>query len=217
MMAQMDAATQVSLFCAAEDADLDFIDLTIPHHQSAIAMAEATVAQATHEEIRAFAERVIRDQQAEIGELTAIREELAGSGTPAPAGSSGAASAGGPVADQASLEDALRAQGLTVDVAGGLVPDVPFANARTGTVLRVGGGALAQPIDVQVYEYADPAAAASDAGQILPDGNHPTAMITWVGPPHFFLAGRAIVLYVGADQAAIGLMTDLIGPQFAGR
>jgi uncharacterized protein (DUF305 family) len=217
MMAQMDAATQVALFCAAEDPDLAFIDLTIPHHESAIAMAEATVARATHEEIRAFAERVIRDQQAEIEDLTAIRQEIAGAGTPEPASSAGAASAAGPVADQASLVDALRARGLTVDVAGSLVPDVPFAGAQSGTVLRVGGGALAQPIDVQVYEYADPGAAAADAGQITPDGNHPTAMITWIGPPHFFLAGRAIVLYVGADQAATDLMTDLLGPQFAGR
>jgi len=82
MMAQMDAATQVELLCAAADTDRAFIDLTIPHHESAIAMAEATVGQATHEEIRAFAERVIADQQREIGELSAIRAELYGSATP---------------------------------------------------------------------------------------------------------------------------------------
>jgi len=82
MMAQMDAATQVATFCAAGDAELAFIDLTIPHHQSAIAASEAALQQATHDEVRAFAERVIADQRREIDELSAIRQELYGSATP---------------------------------------------------------------------------------------------------------------------------------------
>jgi len=82
MMAQMDAATQVTTFCAATDADLAFIDLTIPHHRSAITASEAALQQATQAEIRTFAERVIEDQRREIDELSAIRQELDGSATP---------------------------------------------------------------------------------------------------------------------------------------
>ncbi len=84
MAMQMDATSQVAAICEAEDADLAFIDLTIPHHVMAIAASEAAREQATHDEIRAFAERVIEDQQREIVELQEIRMELYGSATPEP-------------------------------------------------------------------------------------------------------------------------------------
>lgn len=82
MKAQMDAATQVTIFCAASDADLAFIDLTIPHHLSAIAASEEALQEATHDEIRTFAGKVIEDQQRELDELSTIRRELYGSATP---------------------------------------------------------------------------------------------------------------------------------------
>ena len=83
MMGQMDAATQVTSFCSASDPDLAFIDLVIPHHESAIAASETALDQATHHRIRDFAERVIADQQREIEELEAIRADLSGEATPA--------------------------------------------------------------------------------------------------------------------------------------
>ena len=82
MAHQMNPSAQVGEFCAAEDPDLAFIDLTIPHHEMAITASEAALDRAAQEEIRAFAERVIRDQQREIDELAAIRAELAGDATP---------------------------------------------------------------------------------------------------------------------------------------
>lgn len=81
MMVMMDADALVSTFCASADPDLAFIDLTIPHHQSAISASEVALQQATHAEIRTFAERVIRDQQREIDELNAVREDLSASGS----------------------------------------------------------------------------------------------------------------------------------------
>lgn len=82
MQMMMDPHALMANFCSAEEPDLAFIDLTIPHHQMAIMASEAALEQATHDEIRAIAERVIQDQQREIDELTAIRGELAGEGTP---------------------------------------------------------------------------------------------------------------------------------------
>lgn len=82
MAVQMDPAAQVAAFCAAPDPDLAFIDQTIPHHEMAIVASETALDQATHEEIRAFARRVIDAQQAEIEELTAIRAALMGAATP---------------------------------------------------------------------------------------------------------------------------------------
>ncbi len=214
MAKQMDAAALVAEFCAAADPNLTFIDLTIPHHEMAIAASEMALAQATHQEIKDFAQTVIDAQQREIDELTAIRGELAGEATPA--GTPAAVGRSGPVVDQAGLVAALRAAGLTVESAGSLMPDVPFGGALGGTVLRLGGGGMAGPVELQVYEYADATAAEADAAQIGPDGNPRTATIEWIGPPHLFRAGRLIVLYVGSDRAVTAALTALLGPQFAG-
>jgi len=85
MQEMMDPNALVASFCGAEDPDLAFIDFTIPHHQMAITASEAALEQATHDEIRKIAERVIQGQQREIDELQMIRSELTGDGTPASA------------------------------------------------------------------------------------------------------------------------------------
>ena len=82
-MVLMDARALVAEFCAAENPDLAFIDLAIPHHQMAITASEAALKEATHEEIRAIAREVIAAQQREIDEMRAIRAELTGAATPA--------------------------------------------------------------------------------------------------------------------------------------
>ncbi len=83
MMREMDAAYQVTTFCAADNPDLAFIDQVIPHHQMAIDASEVAVEQAVHPELVALAEEVIVAQQAEIDLLVDIRAELAGEATPA--------------------------------------------------------------------------------------------------------------------------------------
>ena len=60
-------------------------------------------------------------------------------------------------------------------------------------------------------------AAEQDASQIEPDGSLKTMMITWIAPPHFFRKDRLIVIYLGADPAVLMILTDALGPQFAGR
>ena len=82
MMNQMSADYQVATFCAAEDPDLAFIDQTFPHHQMAIDASMDVLEKAVHPEIAEFAQKVIDAQQQEIDELTAIRAELTGEGTP---------------------------------------------------------------------------------------------------------------------------------------
>lgn len=84
-MAMMDSDALVAQFCAQTDADLAFIDLVIPHHESAISASEVAVTDAASPELRAFAERVITDQQAEIDEMRAIRATLTGDAAATPA------------------------------------------------------------------------------------------------------------------------------------
>jgi uncharacterized protein (DUF305 family) len=83
MMLQMESASQVAMFCAAENPDLAFIDQTIPHHQMAIEASEIALEEAEHPELVAFAEDVIAAQQTEIDLLNEILAEIEGVATPA--------------------------------------------------------------------------------------------------------------------------------------
>jgi uncharacterized protein (DUF305 family) len=55
--------------------DKAFIDAMVPHHQGAIAMAEVTLKNAEHEEIKELSRNIISSQQAEIEELKSIKQE----------------------------------------------------------------------------------------------------------------------------------------------
>lgn len=59
---------------ASEDFDLLFIDLMIPHHESAIAMAKIALVRGDHPEIRDLAQNIIVSQQAEIDQMRAWRD-----------------------------------------------------------------------------------------------------------------------------------------------
>jgi len=127
----------------------------------------------------------------------------------------GPQSYGGPVQDQVSLIDALR-KTVTVDISGTV--SQPFLNPQSGTAVRLSGGPLTTPADVQLFEYRSTSAASADANQIRRDGSGTgTTQISWVAPPHFFLKGRVLVLYVGSDAAVVRLLNSVLGAQFAGR
>lgn len=55
--------------------DLLFIDMMMPHHAAAVAMAQVAQTRAEHPEIRALAEDVIRSQSAEIDQMHAWRDQ----------------------------------------------------------------------------------------------------------------------------------------------
>ncbi len=132
---------------------------------------------------------------------------LAGCGA-APSGQTDTDTSASPVTDMNSLIAALQGKGLTVETAGTVAQ--PFFDVE-GTQLRVEGA------DVQVFEFADAEAATAAVAMLGPDGNPPTMMITWVAPPHFYQAGRLVVLYVGDDAAMTHALTDVLGAQVAGR
>lgn len=119
----------------------------------------------------------------------------------------------GPIADAASLAAALAAGGLAVEPLGPV--SQPFLQAE-GEVLLLSGGGLAGPAEVQAYAYPDAVAAAADAAQIGPGGQPATVSVAWLAPPHFFRQGPLLVLYVGDDPAVLALLTELLGPPFAG-
>jgi hypothetical protein len=126
----------------------------------------------------------------------------------------GPQSHGGPIQDQVSLIDALRGKSVTVEISGTV--SEPFLNPQSGTTVRLSGGPLTTPADVQLFEYASASAAGADAARIRPDGSIANAIIDWIAPPHFFLKGRVLVIYVGSDSAVLSLLQSLLGRQFAG-
>jgi hypothetical protein len=119
----------------------------------------------------------------------------------------------GTVTDYVSLIDNLHKAGATV-VPPGEVTE-PFFTIK-GEVIMVNGGY------VEVFEYEDAAAANAEAARISPDGFSvctPTGDVSvgWVAPPHFYRAGKLIVLYVGESQAVTVVLERVLGPQFAGQ
>jgi hypothetical protein len=113
------------------------------------------------------------------------------------------------VEDQASLVAALEAEGATIET-GDSVEQAFFG--PVGNIIKVNGA------DVQVFEYPSAEAMENEASQVAPDGDSiGTSMVTWIDTPHFYKAGRIIVLYVGSDETVLGSLEKVLGPQFAGR
>ena len=115
---------------------------------------------------------------------------------------------GGPVNDYISLVDNLRASGAATDPAGNV--SQPFF-APQGQVLNVNGE------DVQAFEFASAEEADTVAKTVSANGSSiGTSMVGWVAPPHFYKAGKLIVIYVGSDRDVIDALTEAMGSQFAG-
>ncbi len=85
-----------------------------------------------------------------------------------------------------------------------------------GHILTVNG----HRVEAYVYESAQEARSAAvgispDGSSIREDGR--ATHIEWVDAPHFFNAGRLIVLYVGRDTGVLSRLVRILGPQIAGR
>jgi hypothetical protein len=75
--------------------------------------------------------------------------------------------------------------------------------------------------EVRVFEFKSADAAAGAAQRVSPDGYAYTtssggASVNWVAPPHFFLAGRTIVLYLGQRKRILETLSAMLGREFAG-
>ena len=79
---------------------------------------------------------------------------------------------------------------------------------------------------VETFEFASAEEADAAAGGVsatgssivttMADGTGSASMITWAAPPHYYKAGKLIVIYVGSDSDVIDRLQYVMGPQFAG-
>ena len=133
--------------------------------------------------------------------------------------SSAAVSHGGPVTDYVSLVDNLRAAGATAEPAGTV--SQPFF-VPEGQLLTVNGER------VETFEFANAEEANAVAKGVSASGSSISrvdsesgmgvaASVLWVAPPHFYKAGKLIVIYVGSDSGVISALQEAMGSQFAGR
>jgi len=117
-----------------------------------------------------------------------------------------------PGQDYDSFVDNLRAAGATVEHE--TLPQVIVQDffSVTGQVFKVNGE------EVQLFEYDNQSKAEVEAALVSPDGSSiGTSMPFWAAPPHFYKAGRIIVLYVGENQAVTKALETVLGAQFAGQ
>ena len=120
-----------------------------------------------------------------------------------------AAAGSGPVADYPGLMGSLRAGGAGAEPAGDV--DQPFLSIK-GRMIKVHGE------DVQVFQYANAAAAQAETALISRDGAAVgTRKVHWIGSPHFYQKGRLLVLYVGDTDKVQHALEAALGPQFAGK
>jgi hypothetical protein len=112
------------------------------------------------------------------------------------------------VEDQASFLAALRASNIIVKTGESITQDF---FSPDGHIITINGQ------DVQVFEYESAEAMENEASKVAPDGGSVgTSMMSWMDAPHFYKAGRILVLYVGSDKSILDVLEKAIGRQFAG-
>lgn len=71
---------------------------------------------------------------------------------------------------------------------------------------------------VQVFTYPSAEAARTEADLVSETGSSVgTTMVTWIGPPHFYLDESMLVIYVGENERVLDLLNQALSLQFAGQ
>ncbi|WP_340288392.1 DUF305 domain-containing protein [Aquipuribacter hungaricus] len=77
MTMTMDMAADMAMLESSATPDVTFLQMMIPHHASALMMADEEVKRGTDDEVKTLAEKIKSDQANEIGEMQQMLERLA--------------------------------------------------------------------------------------------------------------------------------------------
>jgi hypothetical protein len=107
-----------------------------------------------------------------------------------------------------SLIEDLKSTGASVET-GESISQSFFT--PQGQVIKLNGENL------QMFEYSSEEEAIKEGMHVSANGSSVgTTMITWIDTPHFYQSRKIIVLYVGNNPEVIELLSEVLGPQFAG-
>ena len=126
----------------------------------------------------------------------------------------GAAVPDAQVLSASGLIAGLLERGVRVEVADAYA-ELPFLRAD-GTRYRLSGAGLPDATEIQLYDYRDPAMVTADVARIGPDGQPTSGPVEWSRPPRFFRSGSVIALTFDGAQPLADMLTELLGPSFAG-
>lgn len=88
----------------------------------------------------------------------------------------------------------------------------PFLKVPGRLVRLLPGMVDANQGTVQIFEYANEKVCQEDAGRIAADESAiRNGVIEWIDQPNFWAKGRVLVLYVGKDEAILGLLNEVLG------
>jgi hypothetical protein len=119
-----------------------------------------------------------------------------------------------PIMDYSILLSTLRTPTSSMLFAEAGEISQPFFGVK-GRIVNAYGG------DIQVFEYETPDAMEAGSEYVSPDGytfktNSRVTSVEWIAPPHFYKAGRIMVIYIGSDAQITDLLEKTLGMQFAG-
>lgn len=77
MTMTMDMAADMAMLESSATPDVTFLQMMIPHHASALMMADEEIKNGANAEVKALAEKIKADQAKEIGEMQAMLARLA--------------------------------------------------------------------------------------------------------------------------------------------
>ena len=128
----------------------------------------------------------------------------------APVATSTRVSGQGTVQDYTTLVAALTAAGARAQPGQEHSPDSIFdAPSRE---LLVNDGALLSVFEYATAEDAKARASCFHGGEKRCPGDQVGISIDYVAPPHLYLAGRILVLYVGDTSTTLQLLASVLGP-----
>lgn len=154
-----------------------------------------------------------------VGLLALIVLAGCGAGQAGPAGTATGAAADGPRSSTSASENVatdpavvqllsdLQSRGIQPEQTG--ASRIEWLSAVPGEAYRMGEERL------YLHPYPNVEAAQATVAQIPPSAD--TGLTDWVDTPHFFLCNTVIALYLGKDRDVLNGLTEICGPQFAGR
>ncbi|MBZ0318180.1 MAG: hypothetical protein K8L91_17300 [Anaerolineae bacterium] len=135
----------------------------------------------------------------------------------------------GTTGEETHTEEGAATEGETTTSEEPAAPSIAESLAAAGVEVEE-GEAIAEPLfeveghiltvngqEVQVYEFADAAAAEEQAALVAPDGTSiGTTPVSVETTPHFYHKDHTIAFYAGEDAAVLAALEVVFGVPFAG-